>query len=148
MPRYFRRFAEGDFDVEDLKFRAYELAAFVEAAKREYRLAGSLVAVGYSNGANIAAGLMLFEPRVLAGGVLFRPMTPFVPDQPPDLHGTQVLLAAGNRDPIVPPSLTEQLAQILNGAGAAVSLHWHQGGHELGQDDVGAAQRWLAGLKS
>lgn len=148
MPRYFRRFAEGVFDIADLQFRAHELAAFVEAARREYRLTGDLVAVGYSNGANIAAGLLLLKPGLLAGAVLFRPMTPFVPDQPPDLNGTRVLLAAGNRDPIVPSSQTEQLAQILNGAGAIVSFHWHPGGHELGQDDIDAAQRWLAAGKS
>ena len=147
MPRFFRRLAEGVFDIPDLKFRTHELADFIDAARREYRFNGNIVAVGYSNGANIAASLMLLHPRALAGAVLFRVMAPFVPDFAPDLSGTKALLAGGRHDRIVPQTGTLKLSEILQSAGAAVSLHWHDGGHELGQDDVEAAQRWLAGLR-
>jgi phospholipase/carboxylesterase/glyoxalase family protein len=144
MPRFFRRLAEGVFDVDDLKFRAHELAQFTQEAKAEYGLEGPVVAVGYSNGANIAASLMLLHPHAIAGAVLFRAMVPFVPDNPPDLTGTAVLLAAARRDQIVPASQTAKLSQILEDTGASVSHYWHQGGHELGQDDIEAARQWLA----
>jgi predicted esterase len=148
MPRFFRRLAEGIFDMQDLKFRTHELAEFIDAAKREYRFNGNIIAVGYSNGANIAASLMLLHPRAIAGAVLFRVMVPFVPDVMPDLRGTQALLAAGRNDRIVPQTDTVKLSEILQTAGAAVSFHWHDGGHELGQDDIEAAQRWLAALSA
>ena len=147
MPRFFRRFAEGVFDEEDLKFRSLELARFIEAAGREYRFGGNIIAVGYSNGANIAASLMLLYPPTLVGAVLFRAMVPLVPDVTPDLTGKQALLAAGRQDPIVPQSGTVKLAEMLKTAGAAVSLHWHDGGHELGQDDITVARRWIAAWK-
>ncbi len=144
MPRFFRRFAEGVFDVEDLKFRTHELATFIDAARTEYNLAGDIVAVGYSNGANIAASLMLLHPGLLAGGVLLRAMLPFVPEEQVSLQGTRVLLSAGKHDPIAGPDQPRQLAKIFEEAGAAVALHWHEGGHELGQDDLTEARRWLA----
>jgi predicted esterase len=147
MPRFFRRFAEGVFDVEDLKFRTHELAQFIEAAAQVYQFGGTIVAAGYSNGANIAASLMLLHPQTLAGAVLFRVMVPFIPEVTPDLTGKQALLAAGRQDQIVPPTDTIKLAEMLKTAGAAVSLHWHDGGHELGQDDIAAAQRWFAAWK-
>jgi phospholipase/carboxylesterase len=148
MPRFFRRLAEGVFDEEDLKFRTLELAQFIEAAGRAYGFGGDVIAVGYSNGANIAASLMLMYPPVLAGAVLFRAMVPLVPDATPDLAGKQVLLAAGRQDPIAAQSGTVKLVEMLKSAGAIVSLHWHEGGHELGQDDIAAAQRWMAARKS
>jgi predicted esterase len=144
MPRFFRRFAEGVFDVEDLKFQTHELARFIGAAGQAYRLGGDIIAVGYSNGANIAASLMLLYPQMLSGAVLFRAMVPFIPEVTPDLTGAQALLAAGRHDQIVPQSSTVKLAEMLKTAGAAVSLHWHDGGHELGQDDIAAAGRWIA----
>lgn len=143
MPRFFRRFAEGVFDVEDLKIRTHELAAFVQAAQHEYRFGEKIVAVGYSNGANIAATLMLLRPGMLAGGALFRAVVPFAPQNQPLLKGTRVLLAAGKHDPIARPEQARQLAGILEQTGATVSLHWHDGGHELGQDDIVAARLWL-----
>jgi predicted esterase len=91
---------------------------------------------------------MLLYPAVLAGTVLFRAMVPLVPDATPDLAGKQVLLAAGRQGPIVAQSGTVKLAEMLKSAGAIVSLHWHEGGHELGQDDIAAAQRWMAARKS
>jgi predicted esterase len=147
MPRFFRRFAEGVFDEEDLKFRTLELAQFIDAAGRAYRLGGNIIAVGYSNGANIAASLMLLCPPILVGAVLFRAMVPLVPDVTPDLTGKHALLAAGRQDPIVPQSGTVKLAEMLKTAGADVSLYWHDGGHELGQDDIAAAQRSIAAWK-
>lgn len=143
MPRFFRRLTEGVFDLDDLARRTEELAEFVEAARGHYGMDGNIVAVGYSNGANIASSLMLRRPGLLAGGVLLRGMVPFVPETPPALAGTEVLLANGKRDPIVPPDHVRRLTEIFEAAGASVTTHWHEGGHELGQGDVAAARRWL-----
>jgi predicted esterase len=144
MPRFFRRFAEGRFDLDDLRLQTELLARFIAEASGRYGFDhGKVIAVGYSNGANIAASLLLQEPGVLAGAVLFRPMTPFVPESPPDLGNVSALLAAGRRDPIVAPEQTSMLAEILKNAGARVSIHWHEGGHELGQDDIDAARNWI-----
>jgi predicted esterase len=144
MPRFFRRLAEGVFDQEDLKRQTGELNRFVTSASGKYRLQDSkIIAVGYSNGANIAASILLTHPGLLSGAVLFRPMVPFRPPQPPDLRDLPVLLAAARRDQIVPPQQTSELARILEAAGARVSIHWHEGGHELGADDVTAARQWL-----
>ena len=144
MPRFFRRFSEGVFDVADVKFRANELAQFIAAARKEYFINGDLIGVGYSNGANIAAALMLSHPGELAAAVLFRATVPFVPENPPDLRNVGVLLAGGQRDPIVPQAETVKLSNILRAAGASVEIHWHQGGHELGEDDIMLARKWLA----
>jgi phospholipase/carboxylesterase/glyoxalase family protein len=144
MPRFFRRFAEGVFDVEDLKARTDDLATFIDAAAARYKFKeNKLVAVGYSNGANIAASLLLSHPHHLAAAVLFRAMVPFQPDIVRDLSRVSVLIGAGRTDPIVGPDAPEQLADILRLAGAEVSLFWHNGGHQLGTDDVEAARRWL-----
>ena len=144
MPRFFRRLAEGVFDLEDLKLQTAALSGFVDAAARKYELQnGKIFAVGYSNGANIAASMMLTNPDILAGAALFRPMVPFMPQVSPDLQNVSVLLAAGRRDPIVVPELTLALGEILKKAGANVSLHWHEGGHELGRDDIAAAKDWI-----
>lgn len=145
MPRFFRRFAEGVFDLEDLKFQTHELSEFVRTALEEYRLQKNrIVAVGYSNGANIAASLLLLHPHLLAGAVLFRAMVPFTPDLPPDLRRARVLLGSGKRDPIVPPENVERLSALLASFGAEVELYWHEGGHELGQDDLASAKNWLS----
>ena len=144
MTRFFRRRAEGVFDLEDLKRQTDELARFLADAASVYGLQDSrTVAVGYSNGANIAASLLLTYPRLLSGAVLFRPMVPFHPNPTPDLKKVPVLLAAGRHDTIIPSEETVALAGILQSAGALVVTHWHPGGHELGRDDVAAAQQWL-----
>ncbi|HLY18014.1 MAG TPA: alpha/beta hydrolase [Bryobacteraceae bacterium] len=144
MPRFFRRFAEGVFDIEDLKFRTHELNEFVRAAAERYGTAkNKVVAAGYSNGANIAASLLLLHPHLLAGAILFRAMVPFTPDVAPDLRGVQVFLGPGRRDPIVPRQDTERLPALLESIGAEVEVHWHNGGHELGQDDLAAARHWV-----
>lgn len=145
MPRFFRRLAEGVFDQEDLALRTDELASFVTAAAAEYHFeAARVVAVGYSNGANIAASLLLRRPGTLAGAVLFHPMVPFEPNEMPNLSGIPVFVSAGRTDPMVPQQLTERLIELLTGAGARVAVHWQQGGHELAAPEVDAARVWFA----
>ena len=145
MPRFFRRLAEGVFDHEDLMRRTHELAGFVERSVDEYDIdQRRLFAVGFSNGANIAASLLLAYPRLLAGAVLLRALVPFEPDSAPDLSGIPVYLAAGRSDQMVPPENTERLAQVLREAGADVTLDWQPGGHGIGPDEIQAAQNWFA----
>jgi predicted esterase len=144
MPRFFRRLAEGVFDVEDLRFRAEELVRFIESAAAAYGFdANKVIAVGYSNGANIAAAALLLHPKILAGAILMRPMVPLEPEAPPSLSGVRIFIAGGKRDPIVPPSQTQRLAAILESAGATVELYWHNGGHELSEGELVAATGWL-----
>lgn len=144
--RFFRRLAEGVFDLKDLRARTHELADFIGAAVQRYRLAADrIVAAGFSNGANIGASVLLLRPQVLAGAVLFRPMVPLVPSPMPTLHGKPVLLAAGRWDPIVSPDETERLQRLLVQAGANVTLHWEQTGHGLTHVDIEAARVWLEG---
>ena len=145
MPRFFRRFAEGVFDVEDLKFRTEELAHFIDAASERYDFSKKrLIAVGYSNGANIAATLILLHPQHLAAAVLFRAMMPFVPDLIRDFSHLSVFIGAGRLDPIVPSGQVEELAAMFESGGADVAIAWRQGGHELGEYDVRAARDWLS----
>ncbi len=144
MPRFFRRLAEGVFDHEDLVNRTHELADFAEQAVNEYGLdSARLYAVGFSNGANIAASLLLLHPRLLAGAVLLRAMVPFEPETMPDLSGTPVYLAAGRSDQMVLPENTERLAQLLRGAGAEVTLDWQPGGHSIGRAEVESSRDWF-----
>lgn len=144
MPRFFRRLAEGVFDIEDLKFRTNELADFMKAAAAHYEFdVQQLIAVGFSNGANIAASVLLLRPEVLNAAVLFRAMVPLVPDPLPSLSGTRVLLSSGRLDPFVRHSETERLAALLRNAGADVVLVWQTTGHELTQEDLAAAREWL-----
>lgn len=144
MPRFFRRLAEGVFDEEDLKLRTHELADFVEAAAGRYGFdTRALFAVGFSNGANIAASLLLLRPGLLSGAVLFRPMMPFEPEELPDLSGVPVYIGAGEMDRIVPRGNTERLAELLEKAGAEVSLNWQPGGHGLEMAEVWEAGEWL-----
>lgn len=145
MPRFFRRFAEGVFDVEDLKSRTDELAHFIDGASERYKFnKKSLIAVGYSNGANIAASLILLHPHYLAAAVLFRAMVPFVPDLIRDFSHLSVFIGGGRLDPIVPSGQVEELAATFESGGADVTISWSQGGHELGEDDVRAAKIWLS----
>ena len=144
MPRFFRRLAEGVFDIADLKARTRELAAFVRDAATAYSLdASRIMAVGFSNGANIAASLHLLEPDVLAGSVLIRAMVPLEPESPPDLAGVRILLASGTVDPMVPRENSERLARLLERHGAIVTTHWQPGGHALAPGDVAAAKAFL-----
>lgn len=144
-PRFFRRLAEGVFDLEDLRVRTAELATFVREAAVTYQFdARRLVAVGFSNGANIAASLMLSNAGVLAGGVLLRPMVPFEPEVRPSLQGVPVLISAGRADPIVPTALVERLGVLLKEGGASVDLVWQPGGHGLTKGDVESASAFLS----
>ena len=145
-PRFFRRLAEGVFDIEDLHRRTAELADFVEAAAERYGFSlDSLFAVGYSNGANIAASMLLSRPAALAGGALFRAMVPFESSTVPSLAGKRVLISAGRIDQMISQAGTERLAAILREAGADVELQWQPTGHGLTAGDVKAGQRFLQG---
>jgi predicted esterase len=132
------------FDQQDLALRTDELVAFIGAAATEYRFDPvNVIAVGYSNGANIAASVLLRHPGTLAGAVLFHPMVPFEPNETPRLSGTSVFISAGASDAMVPRPLTERLAELLRAAGATVAIHWEPGGHELAMSEVEAARKWL-----
>ncbi len=144
MARFFRRLAEGVFDLDDLRRRTADLANFVAAASRQYGFeASSVVAVGYSNGANIAASLLLLKPGVLAGAILFHPMVPLEPESLPDLRGIPIFMGAGRQDPLVPPPLTERLEELLTAGKAQVTVHWQPGGHNLTRPEIEAAQAWV-----
>jgi predicted esterase len=144
MPRFFRRLAEGVFDLEDLRLRARQLADFLNAARRTYGL-GEVppVALGFSNGANIAAALLLLHPGSLSAALLLRPMVPLVPDPLPALEGVRVLIAAGKQDPIVQPEQSQALADLLGRTGAEVTLHWSNAGHGLTREDLDAGEEWM-----
>lgn len=144
MPRFFRRFAEGVFDLADVAKRTQALADFVAAAAAKYRFdPARLTALGYSNGANIAASLFLLRPESLAAAVLLRPMVVLQPDQLPDLRGKRILILSGRHDPIVPVDHPPRLAEQLRAAGADVTLQWLDTGHGLTPPDFAAAQRFL-----
>jgi predicted esterase len=144
MPRFFRRLAEGVFDQEDLRLRTHELADFVASAASAYGFdPAQVIAVGYSNGANIAASMLLLRPDILASAVLFHAMLPFLPPSPPDLMGKRIFIGAGRSDGMVPMEQTEGLDRLLRDAGADVTLHWESGGHGLNRDEVEAARVWL-----
>ncbi len=143
-PRFFKRHAEGVFDQEDLRARTKDLIAFIRAAADQYDFdPNQVTAVGFSNGANIAGSVLLTEPDALAGAVLFRPMVPFVPEQPLSLSDKAVFIGAGTNDPIVPRDQPERLADLLRVFGAEVTLSWQQGAHALTRGDVSAAYDWL-----
>ena len=144
MPRFFRRLAEGVFDEEDVVRRAHELAEFVSAAAARYEFdLTKMTAVGYSNGANIAAAILLLRPEVLSTAILFRAMVPLVPPALPNLAHRRVLLLSGEQDPIVPKENASQLAAMLRESGADVSLRFQPAGHALARGDIKAAKEWL-----
>ena len=144
MPRFFRRLAEGVFDEEDVVRRAHELADFVGAAASRYQFDPQiLTAVGYSNGANIAAAVLLLRPGVLTRAILFRAMVPITPATPPNLSGTRALICSGKHDPIVPGENAEYLAAMLRQAGAEVTLRFEEAPHQLVFAEIAAAKNWL-----
>ncbi len=144
MPRFFRRLAEGVFDQDDLARRTGELAEFIAASAERYGFDRARVtAVGYSNGANIAASLLLSRPGVLRRAVLFRAMVPFEAAAQ-GLEGTKVLLLTGRRDPIIPLANAQRLAALLKAAGAEVTQDIRDTGHQLEADELVSAARWLA----
>jgi phospholipase/carboxylesterase len=143
MPRFFRRIAEGEWDLEDFYGRSAELAQFVAVARKKYALPPP-IALGFSNGANIAWSLLLRDPKLLGGAILMRAMLPFDPRPLPDLDGVPVLILAGFNDPLVPADQAALLAALLGEAGADVTYEAVQGGHGLTADDLSLAGSWLA----
>lgn len=147
VPRFFKRVALGVFDQADLAARTDELVTFVHRAAAVYGFDPTrVVAVGYSNGANIASSAFLRHPGVFARAVLFRPMVPFVPDPSPSLNGMPVYISAGRVDPIVRRDNTEELLRVLNAAGATVTIRWEEAGHALTSGEVQGAADWLSDL--
>jgi len=145
MPRFFRRLAEGVFDVEDLKKQTHALAEFVAEASHAYGFdKHNITAIGYSNGANIAGGLLLLRPETLAAAALLRPMVPLLPEKQPDLKGKEILILSGRTDPIATPTETARLVKLLVGAGATVKAHEQPSGHQLGDEDIRTAEKWFA----
>jgi phospholipase/carboxylesterase len=147
MPRFFRRLAEGVFDEDDVRRRAHELGDFVSEAQQRYGIAAP-VAVGFSNGANIAAALLLLEPDVLAGAILLRAMVPLSDPPTADLAGKPILLLSGQGDPIVPAGNSARLAALLSQAGASVTHRILPAGHQLSQADVTLARDWIGNVEA
>ncbi len=142
--RFFKRHAEGVFDLEDLRARTTELIAFIGVAAEHYHFDPKrVVAVGFSNGANIASSILFTAPGTFSEAVLFRPMVPFIPENALTLDGTRIFIGAGKNDPIVPNDHPERLADLFRVFGADVTLAWQPGGHTLTRDDVTAAYEWL-----
>jgi phospholipase/carboxylesterase len=142
MPRFFRRLAEGVFDEDDIRRRAIELADFVADARAQYRLA-TPIALGFSNGANIASAMLLLRPQALSGAILLRAMVPLAAAPPADLGGKPVLIVSGAQDPIVPVDNAARLADLLRAAGAAVDHQVLPVAHGLSNADIVLASRWL-----
>lgn len=145
MPRFFRRLAEGVFDLDDLARRTDDLRAFIDGAVERYGIErAKLIAVGFSNGANVAASLMLRHPGSLTRAALLSPMVPFEPDGTIDLTGTHVFIGGGRNDPIASPQQAERLAKLLRDGGADVATYFHNGGHTLTHDELAAVQKWIS----
>lgn len=143
MPRYFRRLAEGVFDIEDLLFRTKELNDFLDQAAAEYGFdRRNAVAIGYSNGANIAGSLLFHYKDSLKAAILHHPMVPLRGVDLPELTGVPIFIGAGENDPICVPQETEDLAKLLKDAGASVTVHWEKFGHRLTASEVDAAAAW------
>ncbi len=146
MARFFRRLSPGVFDLEDLRFRTRELAEFIEGAAKSYQLDKTrILAAGYSNGANMAASLLLQASNILCAAVLFRPMVPLVPPSLPNLEGVNVLICGGRNDEVVAPEEAVRLVELLHESNAAVSLHWSDAGHGLTSQEIAHARDWLSG---
>ena len=147
-PRFFRRLAEGVFDLEDLQMRTHELADFAGSAAEHYEInRKQIVAVGYSNGANIAASMLLLRPEMLSAAILFRAMVPLIPDKQPNLSSKSIFIGEGEHDPIVSAAEAGRLVGLLRSAGADVTIRFFQSGHELSGQDVDLARVWLSKLE-
>jgi phospholipase/carboxylesterase len=144
-PRFFGRVSEGVFDPKEVHSRAEELARFIRGATVTYRLEPSRIfALGYSNGANVASTVMLVEPDIFRGAILLRPMLVYEPSESSDLSGKAVAISSGRMDPIVPADSVERLVELLESAGADVTLKWQLTGHNLTPGEVREAADWLA----
>jgi phospholipase/carboxylesterase len=145
MPRFFRRLAEGVFDEEDLIFRTKELNEFIDESANKYQFdRNNVVAVGYSNGANIAGSLIFHYENALKGAILHHPMVPRRGIELPDLTNLPVFIGAGKNDPICPATETEELENLLTKAGAKVQVKWENMGHQLSRAEVEEAAEWFA----
>jgi predicted esterase len=145
MPRFFKRLAEGVFDIEDLKFRTHQLADFIQKCSLHYKFnLNQTIAVGFSNGANIASSTLLLRPDVIQGAILFRAMIPLVPNSLPDLSNKKILLSAGLNDPIVSRSETENLFKLFQKTNAKIMLKWQNSSHNLIPDDLKIAKEWIS----
>lgn len=142
--RFFRRTGEGVYDMADLARATDKMAGFVKAHV-EAAKPSSVLGLGYSNGANILASVMFAAPERFDATVLMHPLIPFEPDVKGSLIGRRVLLTAGKRDPICPPTLTTRLEAYLRADGADVTVEWHEGGHEVRPNEIEAVRRFLAG---
>ncbi|SMQ72912.1 phospholipase/carboxylesterase [Bacillus sp. OV166] len=143
MPRFFRRLAEGVFDEEDLIFRTKELNEFLDEASEKYDFdRDNILAIGYSNGANIAASLLFHHQNALKGAILHHPMVPRKGIELPDLTGKSVFIAAGTNDPICSPLESAELQSLLEKANANVEIQWENRGHQLTSQEVEAAAQW------
>ncbi|MBA2686094.1 MAG: alpha/beta hydrolase [Gemmatimonadaceae bacterium] len=146
-PRFFKRLAEGVFDLEDLALRTQQLIRFVNGAVEKYEIdSAKLIAVGFSNGANIAASVLLTGPTLFSAAILFRAMVPFEPRTPAKLPGTPVLLSSGEWDPIATPEQARRLQSLLTTAGAVATINFFNAGHEITNDDVLDAAHFIAAL--
>ncbi len=144
MPRFFRRLAEGVFDLEDLHFRTNELADFITETRKQYDVSDRpVIALGFSNGANMAASMLLQKPEVLDGAILLRAMTPFEPEQLPDLKGRHILMLSGNIDPIIPIENAKNLANLFERSGADINFKSFPASHQLIQEDIKAMTNWF-----
>lgn len=149
MARFFKRLEEGVFDIEDLKFRTHELNEFLDSAAEQYGFnRRKIVAVGYSNGANIAGSLLFHYNDALAGAILHHPMVPLRDVSLPNLSGIPVFIGAGTNDPICPSEESTELNNLLTDAGAEVKLHWESYGHQLTAPEVQAASEWFKDIKN
>ncbi|WP_102346757.1 alpha/beta hydrolase [Bacillus sp. Marseille-P3661] len=147
MPRFFRRLAEGVFDEADLVFRTKELNEFLDEAAEKYEFdRDNIIAIGYSNGANIAGSLLFHYQHALKGAMLHHPMVPRKGVELPDLTGKSVFIAAGTNDPICSPLESRELQDMLEKANANVELHWEDRGHQLTVEEVEAAAKWYRSL--
>lgn len=145
--RFFRRRAEGLYDMEDLAVRSAALASFI-AAHRDEAQAGAVYGLGYSNGANILAAMMFEDGTLFDGAVLMHPLIPWSPEPNADLKGRDIVITAGRRDPICPPAQTEALAAYLVSQQAHVDQQWHDGGHEIRPNEIDAAQAFASRVAS
>ena len=134
MNRYFRRTAEGVYDMDDLAARTETMASFIRDARRKVN-PSRVIGLGYSNGANILAAVQLKHPDLVDEAVLMHPLIPWSPDPQPGLSGKRILITAGRRDPICPAPQTEALASYLEAQNVDLTVDWHEGGHEIGQNE-------------
>ncbi|MCM3571420.1 alpha/beta hydrolase [Neobacillus mesonae] len=147
MPRFFRRLSEGVFDIADLVLRTNELNEFLDRAAEKYNFdRNNIIAIGYSNGANIAASLLFHYQNALKGAILHHPMVPRTGIDLPDLSGKSVFITAGTNDPLCSPLESAELQAILEKANANVDIHWENRGHQLTLEEVGAAAQWYKKL--